>query len=108
MHVCFLVEVIMTRGIRAVVSDVAFNYTAIPSGDQTHIREPFEKHTTQGSHAGRIPMYHEREKPTGKMARIMPAFKLKFLCPFRILAACRRRIWIASIGANQTVDHEFE
>jgi len=36
----FLIEVIMTRGVRSIVSNVTCNYPSVTGGDETHVREP--------------------------------------------------------------------
>ena len=60
----FLIEVIMTRGVRSIVSNVTCDDAAITGGDETHVREPIRKHTSQGFHTSRIPMDHYRENAT--------------------------------------------
>ena len=42
MKVFFLIEVIMTRGVGPIVSNVASNDAAITGGDEAHVREPVE------------------------------------------------------------------
>ena len=56
----------MTPGVRSIVSNVTCDDAAITGGDETHVREPIRKHTTQGFHTSRIPMYHYRENATGR------------------------------------------
>ena len=58
--------------------------------------------------AGGSTVHDHGEHTTREVTRVGPTFQLKLLGHYRILALSCCRVGIASVGADQTIDHQLE